>query len=151
MTSIFVILVGPQEDSDCKVTDTGENSEAFEMQHIPPVWHDPETHLARHQPDHPILYFSPRVLHQTAARFQSGFPGLVTYAVKANAHPAVLSNLVAAGINAFDVASPGEMAAVRSACPAAVMHYNNPVRSMPEVQAGIAQGVGSWSVDESGL
>ncbi|NRB19200.1 MAG: type III PLP-dependent enzyme [Rhodobacteraceae bacterium] len=118
------------------------------MQHIPALWHDPETHLARHQPDLPILYFSPRVLHQTAARFQAGFPGLVTYAVKANPHPAVLSNLVAAGIETFDVASPGEMAAVRAASPTAVMHYNNPVRSQAEVQAGISNGVASWSVDE---
>jgi ornithine decarboxylase len=118
------------------------------MQHIPALWHDPETHLARHLPDLPILYFSPQVLHQTAARFQAGFRGLVTYAVKANPHPAVLSNLVAAGIGAFDVASPGEMAAVRAACPTAVMHYNNPVRSEAEVQAGISHGVASWSVDE---
>jgi len=118
------------------------------MQHIPPLWHDPEAHLARRQPDHPILYFSPRVLHQTAARFLSGFAGLVTYAVKANPHPAVLSNLVAVGVMAFDVASPGEMAAVRAACPTAVMHYNNPVRSLAEIQAGITFGVASWSVDE---
>lgn len=118
------------------------------MQHISPLWHDPETHLARRQPDHPILYFSPRVLHQMAARFQTGFPGLVTYAVKANPHPAVLSNLVAAGVGAFDVASPGEMAAVHAASPTAVMHYNNPVRSLAEVQAGIAYKVASWSVDE---
>ncbi|MEP1497032.1 MAG: type III PLP-dependent enzyme, partial [Pseudophaeobacter sp.] len=102
------------------------------MQQIPPLWLDPETHLARHNPDHPILYFSPRVLHQVAQRFQAGFDGVVTYAVKANPHQAVLSNLVAAGISAFDVASPAEMAAVRLASPDAVMHYNNPVRSMAE-------------------
>lgn len=118
------------------------------MQQIPPLWLDPETHLARHNPDHPILYFSPRVLHQVAERFQAGFDGLVTYAVKANPHQAVLSNLVAAGISAFDVASPAEMAAVRLASPDAVMHYNNPVRSMAEVDAGIAHDVASWSVDE---
>ncbi|WP_375697706.1 type III PLP-dependent enzyme [Pseudophaeobacter sp. TrK17] len=118
------------------------------MQQIPPLWLDPETHLARHNPDHPILYFSPRVLHQVAQRFQAGFDGVVTYAVKANPHQAVLSNLVAAGISAFDVASPAEMAAVRLASPDAVMHYNNPVRSMAEVAAGISQDVASWSVDE---
>ena len=118
------------------------------MQQISPLWHDPETHLARRQPDHPVLYFSPRVLHQTAARFQSGFPGLVTYAVKANPHPAVLSNLVAAGIAAFDVASPAEMAAVRAASQTAAMHYNNPVRSLEEIKAGIEHGIDSWSIDE---
>ena len=118
------------------------------MQQIPPLWLDPETHLARHNPDHPILYFAPRVLHQVAERFHSGFNGLVTYAVKANPHPAVLSNLVAAGISAFDVASPAEMAAVRAVSPDAAMHYNNPVRSEAEVAAGIAHDVASWSVDE---
>ncbi len=118
------------------------------MQHIPPLWLDPETHLARRQPDHPILYFAPQVLHQAAERFLAGFPGLVTYAVKANPHPAVLSNLVAAGIAAFDVASPAEMDAVRAASPDAVMHYNNPVRSDQEIAKGIAHGVTSWSVDD---
>ncbi|MFS4582856.1 type III PLP-dependent enzyme [Phaeobacter sp. C3_T13_0] len=119
------------------------------MQQIPPLWLSPETHLARSTPDHPILYFSPRVLHEVANRFQVGFPGLVTYAVKANPHPAVLSNLVAAGITAFDVASPAEMDAVRAASPDALMHYNNPVRSDVEIADGIAHGVASWSVDEA--
>lgn len=118
------------------------------MQQIPPLWLSPESHLARSTPDHPILYFSPRVLHEVAARFRQGFPGLVTYAVKANPHPAVLSNLVAAGVTAFDVASPAEMEAVRAASPDAVMHYNNPVRSEAEIAAGIKHGVASWSVDE---
>ena len=118
------------------------------MQHIPPLWLDPETHLARTAPEHPVLYFSPRLLHETAARFQAGFPGLVTYAVKANPHAAVLSNLIAAGVTAFDVASPAEMEAVRAASPDAVMHYNNPMRSEAEIAAGIAHGVDSWSVDE---
>jgi ornithine decarboxylase len=118
------------------------------MQHIPPLWLDPETHLARRAPDHPILYFAPQVLHQVADRFLRGFPGLVTYAVKANPHPAVLSNLVAAGVSAFDVASPAEMEAVRAASTDAVMHYNNPVRSEAEIAAGIAHGVASWSVDD---
>ncbi|NVK15182.1 MAG: type III PLP-dependent enzyme [Rhodobacteraceae bacterium] len=118
------------------------------MQQIPPLWLSPESHLARSAPDHPILYFSPRVLHEVARRFREGFPGLVTYAVKANPHPAVLSNLVAAGITAFDVASPAEMEAVRAASPDAVMHYNNPMRSESEIAAGIEHGVASWSVDE---
>ncbi|MBY6055631.1 type III PLP-dependent enzyme [Leisingera daeponensis] len=118
------------------------------MQQIPPLWLSPETHLSRSAPDHPILYFSPRVLHEVARRFREGFPGLVTYAVKANPHPAVLSNLVAAGITAFDVASPAEMEAVRAASPDAVMHYNNPMRSEAEIAAGIEHGVASWSVDE---
>jgi ornithine decarboxylase len=112
-----------------------------------PHWLSPERHLQREQPDHPVMYFSPVVLQQTAHRFMDGFPGLVTYAVKANPAEAVLVNLVAAGISAFDVASPAEMAAVRAVCPDAVLHYNNPVRSPDEVEAAKAFGITSASVD----
>ncbi|WP_101065426.1 type III PLP-dependent enzyme [Roseovarius salinarum] len=112
-----------------------------------PTWPDPATHLRRARPDAATLYFSPAVLQATARRFMQGFDGLVTYAVKANPEPAVLDNLVAAGVRAFDVASPAEMAAVRAACPDAALHYNNPVRSRDEIAAARAHGVASWSVD----
>lgn len=112
-----------------------------------PYWLDPLTHLKRHRPDHAVMYFSPMVLQRQARRFLDGFPGLVTYAVKANSRPEVLVNLVAAGIGGFDVASPSEMRAVRDACPDAVLHYNNPVRSPVEVAEAVRAGVCSASID----
>ena len=118
------------------------------MQHIAPLIATPSEYLNKHTPDAPILFFAPAVLQATAHQFQDGFDGLVTYAVKANDRAAVLSNLVAAGITTFDVASPGEMRAVRDVCPTATLHYNNPMRSDAEVAAGIAAGVASWSVDD---
>ena len=79
-----------------------------------PYWLDPLTHLRRQRPDHAVMYFSPMVLQRQAARFLQGFPGMVTYAVKANARPEVLVNLAAAGIEGFDVScmqilAPGEL------------------------------------------
>lgn len=112
-----------------------------------PHWLSPDRHLMREQPDHPVMYFSPVVLQETAHRFLDGFAGLVTYAVKANPAEAVLVNLVAAGITSFDVASPAEMAAVRAVCPDATLHYNNPVRSLAEVEAAKSYGIASASVD----
>ena len=108
------------------------------MQHITPLSDTPTAYLAKHRPDAPALFLAPSVLQATARRFQADFDGLVTYAIKANDRAEVLSNLVAAGITTFDVASPAEMAAVRAVCPQAVLHYNNPVRSASEVEAGIA-------------
>ncbi len=108
----------------------------------------PIEHICARAPDAATLYFSPQDLRAEADRFQRGFDGLVTYAVKANAAPEVLDNLVAAGIGAFDVASPEEIAQVRRAAARAVLHYNNPVRSGAEVAAGKAAGVRSWSVDD---
>ena len=97
------------------------------MQSHSGIWTSELAHLAKTRPDHPLLYLSPSDLKGKAMEFQSGFPGQVTYAVKANAHPAVLDNLVAAGVQAFDVASPCEMNSVRQATSDAVLHYNNPV------------------------
>ena len=119
------------------------------MQHTIPLTRTPAAFLAQYSPDAPILFFAPSVLQATARRFQAEFDGLVTYAVKANDRPEVLSNLVAAGLTTFDVASPVEMQAVRDACADAVLHYNNPVRSQAEVSAGIDAGVASWSVDDA--
>lgn len=112
-----------------------------------PRWPTPEAHILRYSPDTAMIYFCPAILRATVMRFQSGFDGLVTYAVKANAREEVLTNLVTAGVRAFDVASPEEMTAVRAVCPDAVLHYHNPVRSKAEVAAANALGVASYSVD----
>lgn len=111
-------------------------------------WHDPVSHLVRHQPDDAIFYVCPAQLQANVRRFIEGFPGLVTYAVKANPGEEVLANFVAAGLRAFDVASPKEMVEVRALCPDAVLHYNNPVRSAAEIEVAARIGVASCSVDD---
>lgn len=110
----------------------------------------PDQWLRKMLPDEPVVFFDPELLQANARTFIAGFPGLVTYAVKANPRPEVLANLAAAGIRAFDVASPEEMRAVRSVCGSCVLHYNNPVRSLAEVGAAVAYGVSSVSVDAFG-
>jgi len=120
------------------------------MFHLSPEWPDPVTHLSQQRPDAPVLYFCPDRLSRVAARFQAGFGGLVTFAVKANPGADVLGQLGVAGITAFDVASPEEMKAVRAVLPKAVLHYNNPVRSRAEVAAAGEMGVASASVDCDG-
>lgn len=117
------------------------------MQPGPALWSSPRAHLLSARPDEAILYFAPEVLRRTARQFQAGFPGLVTYAVKANDAREVLENLSASGLSAFDVASPAEMRAVRRVAPDAALHYNNPVRSMDEVRTAVAMGVASYAID----
>ena len=106
--------------------------------------------LTEHTPERPVMFFEPGILQATAARFLKGFPGMVTYAVKANPAPGVLDNLLAAGVAGFDVASPDEMALVRDRAPEAALHYHNPVRTRAEIAAGLEAGVTSWSVDRHG-
>jgi ornithine decarboxylase len=111
------------------------------------IWADPPEYLRQQAPEHPVLFFAPAVLQATARRFRDGFPGLVTYAVKANPAEAVIENLAAAGIRGFDVASPAEIRLIARLVPGAAMHYNNPVRARSEIAVGVAHGVVSWSVD----
>lgn len=111
------------------------------------IWTNPTEFLTSQQPENPVLFFAPSVLQATAQRFMSGFPGLVTYAVKANPGEEVIENLVAAGLSGFDCASPFEIDMIRRLAPEAAIHYNNPVRSRAEIAFAVERGVKSWSVD----
>jgi len=111
------------------------------------IWNSPSDYLLARAPDHPVHFFAPAALQAQAKRFLDGFSGLVTYAVKANPEDAVLSNLLAAGVAAFDVASPNEIRLLRELAPHAALHYNNPVRSKSEIRFARDAGVKSYSVD----
>lgn len=117
------------------------------MQSTHQIWPDPARYIAARRPDRPVAFFCPRELTACARRFLDGFPGSVTYAVKANPDAEVLTNLHLAGIGAFDVASPAEIDLVRRFAPGAALHYNNPVRSPDEIAHAAAAGVKSYSVD----
>ncbi len=120
------------------------------MQLLPVLPQTIDGYLATTTADTPVHFFAPAVLADRLAQFRAGFPGLVTFAVKANPDPDVIARLWADGLHGFDVASPAEIALIAGLCPAAPLHYNNPVRSRAEVAAGIAAGVVSWSVDDMG-
>lgn len=111
------------------------------------IWSDPIDYLRAVGPNDPVLFMSPAILQAQAKRFIKGFPGLVTYAVKSNPEEAVVTNLAAAGITGFDVASPEEIALIRRLVPDAVLHYNNPVRARHEIVFAVGRDVASYSVD----
>ncbi len=111
------------------------------------IWNSPVAYLAARRPEQPVHFFHPETLRARAALFARSFPGLASYAVKANPDPAVIDNLLAAGISAFDVASPNEIRLIRSRAPDAVLHYNNPARSKQENVFAYGAGVRSFSVD----
>ncbi|MCB2117050.1 MAG: type III PLP-dependent enzyme [Rhodobacteraceae bacterium] len=111
------------------------------------IWTNPSEYLRTHTPDHPVMFFAPAVLQDMAHRFLDGFPGLVTYAVKSNPDEMVIQNLVAAGIEGFDVASPAEIEMIARLAPTAAMHYHNPVRARHEIAYAVSMGVKTYSVD----
>ena len=95
------------------------------MSQAAPIWSSLEAFIASEQPDEPVFFLSPSAVTAGARAFLDGFPGFVTYAVKANPAPAVLLGLIAAGVRGFDVASPDEIAMLRRLCPEAALHYHN--------------------------
>ncbi len=111
------------------------------------IWTNPTEYLRGQQPENPVLFFAPQVVQATARRFLDGFPGLVTYAVKSNPSEEVVENLMAAGVEGFDCASPFEIDLIRRLDPDAAIHYHNPVRSRAEIAHAVSRNVKSWSVD----
>lgn len=120
------------------------------MLHQPIIASDPRAWLTANRPELPVLFHAPALLDARLAAFHEGFPGLVTFAVKANPSVRVLERLIAGGIGGFDVASADEMRLVRSLSSKVALHYNNPVRSPAEIEESIAHGVSSWSIDDMG-
>lgn len=100
------------------------------------------------RPDHPVYGFRPKVLEHDARAFLAAFPGTVAYAVKTNGEPMVLETLTRAGVRAFDVASPGEFAAVRAVAPDAQMFYMHPVKAQSDIRLSLeTYGIRALALD----
>ena len=76
------------------------------------------------------------------------FPGKTAYAVKTNGEAFVLKTLAEAGVRAFDVASPGEFAAVRAVSADAELLYMHPVKAQSDIRLGLeAYSVRTMALD----
>jgi ornithine decarboxylase len=102
------------------------------------------------RPDAPIYCFRPGVLTADARAFMAEFPGKTAYAVKTNGEHFVLKTLADAGIRTFDVASPGEFAAVRAVSPDAELLYMHPVKAQSDIRLALeSYGVRAMSLDHA--
>ena len=77
------------------------------------------------------------MLAADARAFMEAFPGKTAYAVKTNGEHFILKALVEAGISAFDVASPGEFAAVRAVSRKAELLYMHPVKAQSDIRLAL--------------
>jgi ornithine decarboxylase len=100
------------------------------------------------KPSEPLYLIHPEKFAAAAKQFLDGFPGEVLYAVKANPHPIVLTNLWNAGIRHFDTASLGEIEIVKDLFAEAVCHFMAPVRLAGQAKAAFERfGVSDFVVD----
>ena len=96
----------------------------------------------------PVYCIFPKVYASTARDFVKGFPGRVLYAVKANDHPLVISNLASGGVRHFDCASLPEIEHVRRLVKGATCYFMTPVRLRGAAKsAQIDFGVRHFMVD----
>jgi ornithine decarboxylase len=100
------------------------------------------------RPDAPVYCFRPDVLKADARGFMESFPGKTAYAVKTNGEPFVLKTLWEAGVRAFDVASPGEFAAVRAVSATAELLYMHPVKAQTDIRLALeSYGLRTMALD----
>jgi ornithine decarboxylase len=116
-----------------------------------PVAHADAMDVARRmQPEQPVFCFDRSALADRVEAFLTGFPGEVSYAVKANPSPEVLLTMAGAGLTTFDVASIKEIETVRSIAPRARLHYHNPIKSRTEIATAYeSYGVRRFSADSA--
>jgi ornithine decarboxylase len=99
-------------------------------------------------PSVPVYVLQPEKFASAAKQFLDGFPGDTLYAVKANPHPLVLTQLWNAGIRHFDTASLGEIEIVKNLFPQAICHFMAPVRLPGHAKAAFEKyGVTDFVVD----
>ena len=117
------------------------------------VYDNVENLLLATDPHLPVYCIYPHVYRESTQHFLDGFPGRVLFAVKANNHPKVLTQLFAAGVRHFDCASLEEIKLVDEVCPGSTMYFMNPVRLAGHARAAqMEYGVRHFVVDHhSGL
>lgn len=105
--------------------------------------------LQQLKPEDPVYLFNREHLANRAMDFQTEFPGLVSYAVKANTRNRVLRTLIQQGICNFDVASISEIRRLMALDPGVQIHFNNPVKSAAAIASAYHEyGVRSFALDE---
>ena len=61
------------------------------------------------KPDYPVYCIRPNEIIKSVKFFKENFPGKILYAVKTNPNEKVIKQIIANGVNEFDVASLNEI------------------------------------------
>lgn len=115
----------------------------------PIVFEDTQQFIQIMKPTEPVYLYCEEALLEQSKYFQSGFPGLTSYAVKANPNPDILKALYRSGIHSFDVASLEEVRSLRALFPTATLHFNNPIKSQEAIRGAYHDyNVRSFVIDD---
>ena len=87
------------------------------------------------KPDYPVYCIRPESIKRSTKFFKDNFPGKVLYAVKTNPNETVIKQIVANGINDFDVASLNEIKLIKKIKPNAELYFMHTVKSKESISS----------------
>jgi ornithine decarboxylase len=100
------------------------------------------------KPDQPVYCIRPEEIKKSVNFFKENFPGKILYAVKTNPHEKVLKQIIANGINDFDVASLNEIKLIKKINSKVNLHFMHTVKSKESIKSAYYDyGVKSFSLD----
>jgi ornithine decarboxylase len=100
------------------------------------------------KPDHPVYCIRPEEIKKSVNFFKENFPGKILYAVKTNPHEKVLKQIIANGINDFDVASLNEIKLIKRINSKVNLHFMHTIKSKESIRSAFYDyGVRSFSLD----
>ena len=68
------------------------------------------------KPDYPVYCIRPNEIKKSVNFFKENFPGKILYAVKTNPNEKIIKQIIANGVNEFDVASLNEIKLINKIC-----------------------------------
>ena len=100
------------------------------------------------KPDYPVYCIRTYEIKKSVNFFKENFPGKILYAVKTNPHEKVLKQIIANGINDFDVASLSEIKLIKRISSKVNLHFMHTIKSKESIiSAYFNYGVRSFSLD----
>ena len=100
------------------------------------------------KPEYPVYCIRSLEIKKSVKFFKDNFPGKILYAVKTNSHEKVIKQIIANGINDFDVASLNEIKLVHKINPKVNLHFMHTVKSKESISSAYFNyGVKSFSLD----
>ena len=100
------------------------------------------------KPDYPVYCIRPSEIKKSVNFFKEKFPGKILYAVKTNPNEKIIKQIIANGINEFDVASLNEIKLINKIYPEAKLHFMHTIKSKESIASAYNDyNVKSFSLD----
>ena len=100
------------------------------------------------KPDYPVYCIRTNEIRKSIKFFKENFPGKILYAVKTNPNEKIIKQIIANGVNEFDVASLNEIKLINKIYPEAKLHFMHTIKSKESIASAYNDyNVKSFSLD----